>query len=250
MKIIICAIARNEVLYIADWCKYHFALGFDEIHIFDNGTDIPIEDNRIFVYDYRNEIKDCPQMKAYNWFVKNGNFDWCAFIDIDEFISGISDIHKYIESFPEETNVIKLNDVVYGDDGLIFPKDISIPVYDRILTPSSKNTLSSYKVIVKKNENAFFPTPHKVINVGNQYNSDVTPFTKTTYCCCKKEEAILDGCYIRHYKTKTLSEFCNQKLNQPRVFSKSTRRHPNYYFRVNEKTPEKLEYIKNLGYST
>lgn len=248
MKTIICTIARNEGLYIEDWALYHLAKGFDEIYVFDNGTEIPFKNQYIKVIDYRNETKDCPQMKAYNWFVKNIDYDWCAFIDVDEFITGPSDIKDYIKSFPTDTQVIKLNDVVYGDDGLIFPQDISIPVYNRILTPSTKTMLSSYKLIVKKNENMFFPTPHKVIHVGNQYNSDRTQFTKTTYCCCRKEEAILDCCYIRHYKTKTLSEFCKQKLNQPRVFCKSNIRHPNYYFRINEETPEKIEYINKHAY--
>ena len=245
MKTVICAIAKNEAFYINDWIQYHLNLGFDEIYIFDNGNNGIIKNATIF--DYTKENTGCIQLKAYHWFVKNIDYDWCAFIDIDEFITVDSNIKDYIESFPKNTEVIKLNDVVYGDDGLIFPKDISIPVYNRILTPSTKNMLSSYKLIVKKNENLIFSSPHKVVNVRNQYNSDRTPFTKTSYCCCKKEEAILDCCYIRHYKTKTLSEFCEQKLNQPRVFCKSNIRHPNYYFRINEETPEKLQYIKEKG---
>jgi hypothetical protein len=56
-----------------------------------------------------------------------------------------------------------------------------------------------------------------------------------------------DIAYIRHYKTKTLSEFCDQKLNTPRVFDPTKKRTIDYFFQVNKKTPEKIAYLKSRG---
>lgn len=244
MKTVICAIARNEALYINDWIQYHLNLGFDEIYVFDNGNNGII--NNATVFDYTKENTGCIQLKAYHWFVKNIAYDWCAFIDVDEFITISRNIKDYIDSFPKSTEAIKLNEVVYGDDGLIYPKDITIPVYERILTTSEKYKQSSYKLIVKKNKTTRFLTPHKILT-KNLYNSDYTKYNKNMYNYSDKDAGIFDNCYIRHYKTKTLSEFCEQKLNLPRVFRQSHIRTMDYYFRINEETPEKLQYIKEKG---
>lgn len=58
---------------------------------------------------------------------------------------------------------------------------------------------------------------------------------------------LFKNCYIRHYKTKTLSEFCDQKLNTPRVFNQSEKRTIDYFFRINKKTTEKIAYLKSRG---
>ena len=61
-----------------------------------------------------------------------------------------------------------------------------------------------------------------------------------------KENYRFESVFINHYITKSLSEFVKQKLNRnDAVFNKSIKL--NYYWRVNKKTKEKIEYLKNLG---
>jgi hypothetical protein len=234
MKVIICAIARNEGKYIKDFCEYHLQLGFDEIHIFDNGTDIPIQDSRIIVHPFRNIDNKSPQMIAYNGmlFTNDIDWDWCAFIDIDEFLTMKShtNIHDYISNIPNDIDSISMKEVVYGDSDQIIPDDITIPVYDR-LTKLTKNPIGEYpKHIVRKTTGLYMLNPHIVLHK----NHKITPHILEPS----------DECYIRHYKTKTLSEFCDQKLNTPRVNNQYQCRTISYYFKENEKTEAKLEYLK------
>jgi hypothetical protein len=251
MKIVICAIARNEALYINDWIQYHLNLGFDEIHIFDNGNNGNIlTDKRVFIYDYKNIIENRLQMKAYAEFRKNIDYDWCAFIDIDEFITlSMKDIHEFLSTFDKNVSVIQIDEIVYGDDNKIFPEDISIPVYDRFFSTKTKEKRIYKKLFLKNEPEMILVTPHDAVyNKGYIVNALGKKFQ--IYKSLYLSQAITNPCYIRHYKTKTLSEFCNQKLNTPRVLRQSQNRTIDYYFYTNEETPEKLEYIKNLGIST
>lgn len=235
MKTIICAIAKNEDNYIKDFCEYHLGFGFDEIHIYDNGTEIQLKDDRIIVHPFRKIDLKCPQMAAYSDMLSNTDADWCAFIDIDEFITlnGYISISEFISSLPSNTAAIKLGNVTYGDGGLIVPKDISIPVYERITECSYKKQHMAYKYILKTDKKWKMESPHHI------------------FAFDKNSEPVINmpnmDCYIRHYKTKTLSEFCDQKLNTPRVFDQTKMRNINYYFQVNKKTPEKIAYLKSRG---
>lgn len=252
MKTIICAIARNEALYINDWIQYHLNLGFDEIHIFDNGNNgCIISDDKIKIYNYTNEHEKRLQLKAYNSFYQTASFDWCLFLDIDEFITIQSnDIHDFISSFDSSVSVVKIHEILYGDDDKIFPDDITVPVYERILKPAKVSYYMNHKMFVRKEKDMYIHCPEEVKNAKhNIVNPYGKIFTINDYKIGYKKIIVMP-CYIRHYKTKTLSEFCNQKLNLPRVLCQTVNRTTKYYFSVNKETPEKLEYIKNLGYST
>ena len=234
MKTIICTIAKNEDKYIKDFCEYHLSIGFDEIHIFDNGTDIPFSDSRIIVHPFRDVNTRCPQMKAYRECIKNESYDWCAFIDVDEFITiKNNNIVNFLSTIDSSVDGIRLNERLYGDNDEIVPANIDIPVYERITKIARKSPIRSYKYILRHNQNLLISSPHDVvIKETRQQPNFVTNFNE---------------CYIRHYKTKTLSEFCDQKLNTPRVFNQFENRTIDYFFRVNKRTPEKIAYLKSRG---
>ena len=72
--------------------------------------------------------------------------------------------------------------------------------------------------------------------------------TKAKGSCTGETYNNLPNCeeaYIRHYMTKTLDEFINSKLQRgsDAVFL-DKKIDFDYFWQVNKKTPEKLEYIK------
>lgn len=250
MKNVICAIARNEKKYIADFCNYHLNLGFDEIHIYDNGqNDFSPTDKRIIVHPFTDFASKCPQLEAYKDFMETVDYDWCAFIDIDEFITldGYSKINDYLSTIDKDVSAIKLFDKVYGDDGLITPKEENVPVYDRIKNEYDGRFIVIGKYITKKIPNMSFKSPHKIASSENLKvvlsNGAVCDESKGRHY----SPDLFKNCFIRHYHTKTLSEFCDQKLNTTRVFDQTKKRTIDYFFQVNEKTPEKIAYLKSRG---
>ena len=250
MKNVICAIARNEKKYIADFCNYHLNLGFDEIHIYDNGqNDFSPTDKRIIVHPFTDCASKCPQIEAYKDFIKTVDYDWCAFIDIDEFITldGYSTIREYLNTIDDTVSAVNLFEKLYGDDDIIEPVDFNVPVYDRIKIEHSSGLLPIGKYICKKNSEIKFKNPHK-LECSSKFKislSDGTEVNQRRGIPFKPE--LFKNCYIRHYKTKTLSEFCDQKLNTPRVFDQTEKRTIDYFFKVNEKTQEKTAYLKSRG---
>jgi len=98
----ICAIAKDEAPYIADWVFHHLYFGFDQIHVYINRTTdstAEILDNIAKIYpnvsyEYLDWIDACPidvtkkmQVIAYakdlHW-AKENNVDWWFCLDIDE----------------------------------------------------------------------------------------------------------------------------------------------------------------------
>lgn len=97
----IVATAKNEGLYIAHWCAYHLALGFDHIYLYTNdNNDKTIEiasrvselTGRVTVINNSmGDQRTRPQFKAYKHALSISEFplhhSWCAIIDIDEYIA-------------------------------------------------------------------------------------------------------------------------------------------------------------------
>lgn len=125
MKIAICAIIKNENLYLREWIEYHKRLGFDKIIIYDNNPvdgEVPHQVIGDYVMD---GYVDVHNIRGYEWLVdyeKNitvqkvayrkcineykDTYKWIAFIDIDEFITIADkepqDIHELFKKYKYE----------------------------------------------------------------------------------------------------------------------------------------------------
>ena len=106
MRIGICAIAKDENFYIDEWIRYHLKLGVDQICIFQNNWRYsgPFTENfHVHWYAQDGEVQ---QLNAYNRFLHNANLsiqelDWCAFIDVDEYIC-VRDVSRSFQDILEE----------------------------------------------------------------------------------------------------------------------------------------------------
>ena len=254
MRVIICAIAKCENEYINDWVNWHLDLGFDEIYLYDNNdADYEPIETRIEKIDKVHIIK-IPgakkfQLETYDNFYRQHNkeFDWCAFIDIDEFIilNKWNNIKELLGSdLCTNYNVFRLNWHMYGDDEKI-TRDISVPVYDGITQRVKGHRCEFYgKEIVRGGvENVKIVSTHYCLINGvlpPQIMADGIPTTGKIFYLHDCKEA-----YINHYMTKTLQEFIDQKLAR-----KTDAAFPDrvidfeYFWIVNKKTPEKLRYIE------
>lgn len=103
MKTAICAIIKDEHLFLKEWIDWHLSLGFDAIHLFeDKGSksheEITKEYANVFLRRYENdkEVQNLlshqgssyRQQILYQWFgdTYQATYDWIAFIDLDEFV--------------------------------------------------------------------------------------------------------------------------------------------------------------------
>lgn len=234
MRYIICAIAKNENEYIIEWIKYHLKLGFQHIYIYDN-NDIDGEViDAIITPDIAGDVtiinvrgQSCMQRIVYNECYREQVFDWCAFIDIDEFItfnpsSGCTTIDEFMKD-KQMYEAIHLNWLCFGDGGLIYQKSGNIVerfvepihplnfrcVYD---FPENYHIKSIIKSGLCIDWDSFLwesnpHTPWGLNSIGDGKGNKIevnSPFNPYNY----------EVAYIRHYVTKTIDEYVVKIIRQ------------------------------------
>ena len=144
-KIAVCAIGKNENLYIREWVEYYKNLGINKIFLYDN-NDINGERFEEVINDYitigfveisnwRGKVKTTKnheeqlngktlQGQAYKdcYYNNYRNYDWIAFFDIDEFLSidyKYNNISEFLNDF-NDYDGIKVQWRMYGDNGNLY----------------------------------------------------------------------------------------------------------------------------------
>ena len=199
---VICVIALNEELYINEWIRYHLALGFSHIYIYDNSdTNIlsGFKTEYVTIHHIPGKQK---QFDAYNSFIKQyrNKHRWAAFIDCDEFIVlKNNNIMNFLANY-SKCEAIGLNYKMFGTSHLQSYENK--PVTERFQLCSS--TLNSHiKSICQLRFAHCMNNPHylQLLN-GSTYDT---------------QRNIINGPYnengtdniacIHHYYTKSEDEF-------------------------------------------
>lgn len=266
MKVALCCIGRLENRYAVEFVEWYKKLGIDKIFVYDNNYDGEehfedvlqpyIDEGLVDIIDFRN--KSVCQLEAYQDCYNNhsNEFDWICFFDFDEFLHIVNsdDIKKFLsnEKF-DEFQCIHLNWMDYGDNSLINYEDK--PLQERFKTPLPFDTCMTYnfpenfhvKSIIKCGIENF-------IWAGNPHtpNIDLKCCDCDGIMCLNKpfKKYNYNKCYIKHYFTKTIDEWLNNKSF--RGYPDRLNKNINYYlkienfFKLNERTVEKEEFIKNF----
>ena len=269
MKVYLCALAKNEHKYINEWVGHYIKLGFDKIFIFDND-----DKNAPYIGDFINK-EYFPQIRIINargihrknmqgefytnfYNIENKNFDWCLFCDIDEFLVGVDNIKTFlIKDRFKCCEQIRVKWKLFGDDDLI-ERDTTKPLlgsFKNEITYSLNNKLTT-RIFLENQGKSFVKGKLNNIIFHSVHFAE-KPTSNLISCLpsgrhCKslveiKEDYSHEHIFLNHYMTKSLSEFIEQKLNRTDAVFSDRELKLNYFWRINKKTPEKLEYLKNMG---
>ena len=268
LRTLLCCIGRKENQYIREYVEYYKGLGFTNVCLYDNNFDGDddfrdvigdyIDDGYVILKDYRN--RTICQIQAYEecYHEYKDQYDWIAFFDCDEFLTfaseditsvsqGLSD-HKF-----DDYDMIHVNWMLYEDNGLV--RNDGRPVLERFVKPMLPYT--------KRLRGSIFPENQFTKSIVRGGLPDVkfkTPLSPSNVesCCNGNGEQIISArtvtdmnyeyMYLRHFSEKTIEEFINKF---DRGFPDQPHKTPAYktqfitrFFKVNEPTVEKLEYIK------
>ena len=251
---VICAIAKNENPYINDWVNWHLNLGFDKIYLYDNNDpwvefvgDFIEQKDKVEIFDVRGKKEQALQIKCYNEFYNTHSFDWCAFLDIDEFLvlNKWTNIQEFVSDPIFETcQAIRLNWHVYGDDDLI-ERDMNVPVYEAFTRKLNHGYNTHGKEIIRGGiENIWIESTHWA-EVNGKLLSQIMPDGLPTM---GKVGGLRDckEAWVNHYMTKSLSEFITQKLGRGDAVFVNREINMGYYWNLNRQTPEKIKWLKEM----
>lgn len=221
MNPVIVCIAKKELDYIEEFVKYHLAIGFKHIYLYDN-EDVPTYE--AFLHNYKNNIKviHLPfnnyakgvQYVALDHFIKKYLFTTdithVAHIDIDEYIvlkkhNNICDfINEYIVG---DCSGIGINWRFFGSSGKILQTNEPNTIR---FTMCEKMGNKHIKTIFKKDNFMNFNTCHDV-----KFSKCFTKSTNNNIIKGPFNDKIdFDIIQLNHYKCKTLPEFRNIRKRQ------------------------------------
>jgi hypothetical protein len=277
-RVVICCIARTENRYLPEWLDYHLSLGFDHIYLCDNArtgeeriNDI-IKDNkkykdRVSIFDYANI--DGAQVLAYTECYKSIDFDWMAFIDVDEFITfaidkntsspKYRDIHEFVEDKGVGQDEILLNWMCYGDCG--HTVNDGRPVMQRFnkalpyeFTPfriwGHVPINCHVKQILRKGLPVEYVGPHVTLPVNKEASQKnellvINADGKRVLAQPVQPTYTFQTAYVRHYITKTIQEYIAGKIARgARAGIKNTTYDISEFFLYNQPTITKISLFR------
>lgn len=258
-QIIVALIVKREYNYIREHIEYHLNLGFDKVYVGDNNNDNDehyedllsdlIESGKVEILNYR--YAPSQQIKFYNYIIENIDYEWCAFIDCDEFLTFNKD-SKYtnIKDFLHSNNEIKnyhVNWMVYGDNEQCYKQNGG--VVDRFITPKDNSFEFGYnfpenrhiKTILHKESDGRFINPHSVL-IDNAYSPSGKKVHKGFFSDI--DHSVL---YIRHFYTKSLEEWVTTKMLRKGGNNTNINYGLEVYFAYNEMTKEKKDFLDKMN---
>lgn len=279
-KVACVVLAKDEEPYIEEWLKYHTDLGIDKFFIINN-NDLASGEKYKQDLEFQNELSKkypaqffqlCGQDALsiagkqrgvlshfyFNVIKPTNEFDWVTFIDIDEFLYfGGKTIKEFLSQQKfSDTDIIHLNWRCYGDNGRIFAS--SEPVQDRFTVQAPLDCIyNSVEAAKGVTEDMFLKSIFRVSDKRTVITNPHTIFIENSVCrtadgqlsdCRYAAERPKNiDCYVKHYITKSLEEYILRRCAKPTDVANtpiSAKTRLDWYFNLNEKTPEKVAYIK------
>lgn len=272
MKIAICAIAKQENLYLREWVEYYYNMGVTNIILYDNNNingEYPhqvigdyISSGFVIYKDVRGKYRY--QVDSYNLCYEEykGNYDWIGFLDIDEYWYLRPDL-TFDDFFSEERYpnalVLFLNWLNYGDNGKVHYENK--PLLDRFPNPtmpidfkSGNHPLNAVKKVFVKCYKEDVKVLFFDVNGLDYYYKD-KPYNYYfvdggLYKDDKSDSIDYSLSYIKHYRTMTIEEFLYRRFCRGGYADKASHHNKekiiNYFWEQNEWTEEKQKIIDDF----
>lgn len=258
MNICIFTVIKDEQEYLDDFIRYHLNMGIDifvfedvfshsHSYITDKYDNVELhsvkelyneEEIPQLIEDRKNKVP--PQTDFINrglrYIHSLNKYDWCALIDIDEFITCTEKFPDILDRYKEHQAVL-IYWQNYGCSGHIYKPDDNRPPYEIYTEKCSYEKYSDEKYFkITKfivNMNKYKPTMKFWIHCANIdfVKADMT-YKRTAIC--------LEPLYLRHFITRSFEEFCHKILIRG-CFHPGHRQYKSFF----EMQPDMEEKIRN-----
>lgn len=221
MKKSICCIIKNEQRFLKEWLEYHLNLGFDAIYCYedyrsDTHKDITDEYENVFLstceeYGVPNYVSPETQDHLYKKFLNehNDEYDWIAFIDVDEFIILDNEytLDKLFEEYKDYAG-IWLSWKMYNANGHIKrPEGKVMDNYTQVVEDNDDNMLDSIKWNKKSVVNC-----HVAVDFLNIHL--IKGGVDINYNGNKLAPKVFKKAWINHYFSKSWEDYLDRIFNR------------------------------------
>ena len=268
IKVCLCAIAKNENLYIREFVEHYKRIDYDNIFIYDNNDkdgenfneviDDYIKSGFVEIINYRErDMQTTPLFDAYkDCYSRNKKkYNWLSFFDVDEFLE-LNEKYKTIKEFLkddifEKCKNIKINWLVYKNYNSLYYENK--PLQERIKT-FSYNYIENIQIKSTVKGNLYL----------NYWETISNPHTSNLkiYTCSSSGKKIqfnspfnfppdYSNAKLKHYIYKSFEEYCIKikrgKSDHPKNTSNNikTDLYKDLYYE-SKNNPDKLKIINKI----
>lgn len=177
-KVSICAIFRDEAVYLKEWIEYHKLVGIEHFYMYNNfSADHYKSILEPYILNGEIDLINWPypqgQMSAYKDCIErfSSESQWIGFIDLDEFVVPIKNdnIYSFLQKFEKNCGAVLIYWKMFGTSGLIERDESRLVIED--FTISWKKHFNIGKCFFNTNYNCIF----------NNKNSSMHHRAWTTY---------------------------------------------------------------------
>lgn len=212
-----CTVIKDEQQYLEEWINHNLNLGFDEIWLYEDFNSIPHNDicdkypqvhlNKIEDIESKINVRD-KQTSTWNYFINEykDQFDWVAFIDIDEFIMFDEgwDFYKLLNEYQNEGGIYLFWQMFNASGHIDNPHTPLLTTFTEKCTIINQDSDRwHFKSIVNlKIEGQKFITNHECL-----YGVSTNGLRTRNHVCFEK-------CWINHYFSRSWEEWCDRFLKR------------------------------------
>jgi hypothetical protein len=269
-----------ENQYAREFVQHYLTLGFDHLYLYDNAhegeehlADVLgdyIADGKVTIITWTYAPNDAQRM-AYNdcYHRFGGKHTWMAFFDFDEFLvipsaeapgtgtnkeaqgtAAGDDIHTFMQRY-RDYQCLLVNWMDYTDGNLI--ENDGRPLQERFTAPMQYDKTG---IGGDYPENNHAKSIVRTGIAGLAFKNPHVPLEPRLICCntkgerCRQQPRIPYDhsiAYLKHFTTKTISEWLTNKWVKGAAglsFEKFRKDYAEFFFKINERTPEKEAYIE------
>jgi Glycosyltransferase family 92 len=219
----ICALVKNESVYLEEWIAFHLLMGVSRFRIYDNDstdeTALVLSDlsSKRFPVEVIRWIDDRPhwpavQRNAYLDGARNlaRHASFVAFIDIDEFLFSIDGrlLPEYLSSMSAKTGAVAVNQRIFGSSGHTrYEADLVIARFSKRAHDSYEEH-AWFKSIARPELVMDFDSSHSIIlESGDYVMTDGSPLARGGSHPGMADRVSKGPIVLNHYIVKSLEEF-------------------------------------------
>ncbi|MCB8836129.1 glycosyltransferase family 2 protein [Aurantimonas sp. VKM B-3413] len=216
----ICAIVRNEALYLAEWIDFHRRMGVQRFQIYDNESmDRPDQIVERLGANVSCEILRWPTARTWRETQRSAYMDgverlhtykYVAFIDVDEFLHSErgETLPVRLSKFGRDVAAIGVCQRVFGSSGLLAFDGRNVTERFTLRAEQSHSDNRWFKSIVRPTEILDFDSSHSVVLKTGQYVlADGRPLRRSMAHPGISDRVCHGPLRVNHYLLKSLEEF-------------------------------------------